>query len=68
MVGQFGDDMLQNHTHVIGYGDGSGDFGGQSIWSRFNYYIQTEKVVTLYRAGIVTQGKRKGVKYIIKAL
>ena len=68
-VGLFGDDMLQDHNHYLNaqniYGTGS---QWATYWNGTSTVTNRNGNIANGRTGTVTQGKRKGVKYIIKAL
>ena len=66
-LGQFKDDQLQNHQHSILLGSGSGNQATTNQWANWRE-VNTGYVLSSYRRGDVTRGKRKGVCYLIKVL
>lgn len=70
-VGQFKDDCFQNHGHTKYWINDSGVAINNDYPGAFNFQNQSSSVVhngASGRAGTVTRGKSKGVKYIIKVL
>ena len=68
MVGEFKDDALQSHKHIVSSGasnTSSTVYGLTHIVS--STYIASGGVYDA-RYSVVTRGKRKGVKIIIKVL
>ena len=69
MVGLFGDDTLQDHNHQLRWnGSESTSFVALPTKQQVRYVDDVIGDVRHARKSTVTQGKRKGVKYIIKAL
>lgn len=72
LVGQFKDDCLQQHKHILwirsqsGTSDTPNVGGGNGSVSISGY--DTGNVTTQGRTDTTTHGKQKGVKYIIKVL
>ena len=73
MVGEFKDDQLQYHSHYVSVNQG----GETSAWIwKFGILngnaqeVWGDLVGSIYgaRAGDVTRGKRKAVKFLIKVL
>ena len=67
----FKDDQIQDHLHNFIGGYGAGSKG--SSWLRTdgnnpNTQWYAVREISVGRAGTVTRGKRKGVKYIVKVL
>lgn len=66
-VGEFKDDQLQSHTHIINkhavYNGGSTAWIGEGSGS---YPYETEEPSSPARSGTTTHGKQVGVNYIIK--
>ena len=73
MVGQFKDNQVQYHSHAIPVYARSGSAGtstAPNLQAGGNGYgLEWQDMVTSNDGtGPVTRGKRKGVKYVIKAL